>query len=214
MQFFTNPFQGLVVVQSNSSSPVTVIDDLGYQYVKDKNFVSSYNEFKQRDYNQLPGKLIKASEIKNVDVEFLSAKQLKESNRAAAEQDDEDDILAFDDREASTLNESMDHSQENVESPGYNRAKSVASLEVFDSQSSSASEVPSSFMDVETQPKNVFKVPSNKVHSSSRDYNNYKVNRSDTSSEEFDSRTLYSDSDLSTSTSSSVVNPKNKKKYL
>ncbi|KAG8040912.1 hypothetical protein G9C98_001900 [Cotesia typhae] len=212
MEFFANPFQGLVVVETGSSSTLGVIDDIGYQYSNNNNFVSSYHGFKQRDYYQLPGKLIKASEITNYDVEFLSAKGLKKINREAAEVD----IVAFDDRESNSLNELMDHSQQNEVSPAkYNRVESFASSEEFDSQSSSPSKAPSSFIDVDTSPRNVFKVPSNKVHPSSRDYNNYKANKSNSSSEEFDNRTLFSDSDLSTSsTSSSVVSPKNKKKYL
>lgn len=212
MEFFANPFQGLVVVETDSNSTITAIDDIGYRYSNDNNFISSYHGFKQRDYHQIPGKVVKASEITNYNVKFLSVKELKEINREA----DEKEIAAFDDRKPNSLNELMDHSQQNGGSPAkYNRAESVASSEAFDSQSSSPSEAPSSFIDVDTRPKNVFKVPSNKVHPSSRDYNNYKVNKSDSSSEEFDNRTLFSDSDLSTSsTSSSVVNPKNKRKYL
>ncbi|CAD6215497.1 GSCOCT00014029001.2-RA-CDS [Cotesia congregata] len=70
MEFFTNPFQGLIVAETQPGQPIKIIRD----YVNlNGNVTKSYDCFKQRDYVQLPGKLIQSSKIGKETFEFVSA---------------------------------------------------------------------------------------------------------------------------------------------
>ncbi|KAG8040913.1 hypothetical protein G9C98_001901 [Cotesia typhae] len=73
MEFFTNPFQGLVVAEPSPSQLTKIIRD--YVNLTD-NFAKSYESFKQRDYVQLPGRLIQVSKIGKEKFKFVSAANL------------------------------------------------------------------------------------------------------------------------------------------
>ncbi|KAH0560539.1 hypothetical protein KQX54_005607 [Cotesia glomerata] len=69
MEFFANPFQGLIVADTRPGQPTKIIRD----YVNLKgNVAKSYDCFQQRDYVQLPGRLIQSSKIGREAFEFMS----------------------------------------------------------------------------------------------------------------------------------------------
>lgn len=173
MECFTNPFQGLVVAETSPGQPTKIIRD--YVNLKD-DFANSYESFKQRDYVQLPGRLIKVSKIGSEAFEFVSAagshspsgqmpsnleREVEETERRVGDQlssfndrsssvVDSDDSISLSTLQSSNRSMEVDEVQKGPSLMAFNDLQSVATSNTNfkSSEADALSSAPSSFYNV------------------------------------------------------------------
>ncbi|XP_057330616.1 uncharacterized protein LOC130670982 [Microplitis mediator] len=221
MDFFANPFQGLLMTATNSGGPFEVVDDFDYNSQPNNNFADSYVGFKQRDYVQLPGELVDARSVAKKEFVFKSNESVRE--RSIQEEQKQQlqqelkaalhdiNVNAIDDRQSVSSMDTLQTYQQNVDDDEI--------LETPEDQSYTPSLVSTAFDDTENDESNdVFKKPFSNSKRSKRSNKNSTADKSDTFSQMSDDKTLYSNegSDIrdNESDTNSVANTENYMKYL
>ncbi|KAG6558541.1 Bracovirus particle protein 17a [Microplitis demolitor] len=220
MDFFANPFQGLLMTATKSGGPFEVVDDYDYNLEPNGNFAGSYEGFKQRDYVQLPDELVDARSVANKKFVFKSNQSVRERSIQEVEQQqlkqklraalDDINVNAIDDRQSVSSMDTLQTYQQNDDGDEI--------VETPEDQSYSPSLVSASFDDAEHDGSNdVFKKPFSNSKRSKRSNKTSAADKSDTYSQMSDDKTIYSNegSDIRDNESvTSVADTENYMKYL